>query len=64
MIADNAWSLAGEREPQVSERDQVPPQLSEAILAGERDVSDVEQRMVGEFMKNYNLDPTMFAPKK
>lgn len=54
---EEAWSVPGPRKPPAGKPGQVEPQLSEKILAGSWDVSDAEDRMVGEFMKKYNLKP-------
>jgi len=57
VSTDNAWSVPGDKEPPVGEPGQVPPQLSKEMESGMWDVSDVEGRMVNEFIKKYNLDP-------
>jgi ribonuclease Z len=61
---DNAWSVPGAKPPPVGEPGQVPPQLSKEMMSGMWDVSDVEGRMVKEFMKKYNLDPNMMKKGK
>ena len=57
VSTDDAWSLAGAKEPPVGEPGQVPNQLSPEIEAGMWDVSDAEGEMVKGFMKEFNLDP-------
>jgi ribonuclease Z len=65
VVTEEAWSVPGAKKPPKGKPGQVPPQLSKEILAGSFDVSDVEKRMVGDFMKKYNLDPKMMKkPKK
>lgn len=54
---DDAWSVPGAKPAPAAEPGQVPYQLSEDIEAGEWDVSDVEKRMVQQFMKDFNIDP-------
>ena len=54
---DNAWSVAGAKAPPAGEPGQVEPQLSEEIEAGAWDVSDVEGRMIREYMEKYNMQP-------
>ena len=61
---DNAWSVPGSKPPPVGKPGQVPPQLSKEMEAGMWDVSDVEGRMVQEYMKKYKLDPTMMQNGK
>ena len=57
VSTDDAWSVPGPKAPPVGKKGQVPPQLSEKILAGEWDVSDAEGAMVKKFMKDFNIDP-------
>ena len=56
MVTESAWSVPGAKSPPMGKKGQIPPQLTEAILAGEWDVSDVEKRMVGDFMKQFGMD--------
>jgi hypothetical protein len=57
VVTDDAWSVPGARPAPAGKPGQVPPQLSEEILAGSFDVSDVEADMVRGFMKAHDLKP-------
>ena len=61
---DDAWSVPGAKKPPVGKPGQVPPQLSKETMSGMWDVSDVEGRMVKEFMKKYKIDPKMMKGGK
>jgi ribonuclease Z len=55
VVTDDAWAVPGAKAPPAGKKGQVPPQISEAVLAGEWDVSDVESSMVGKFKEKYGL---------
>ena len=51
---DDAWDVPGEDKPLRPDPTR-KPELTEAMVKGRLDVSDVNRRMVEEFMKDFNL---------
>jgi ribonuclease Z len=64
-VTEEAWSVNGPVQAPPNEKGDNPNKwLTKEILSGAWDVRDAEGPMLKAYMKKYNLDPAMFAPKK
>ena len=64
-VTEHAWSVIGPVPPPGNEKDDNPNRwISKEMLSGTLDVSDAEGRMLGEYMKKYNIDPARLKQKK
>jgi ribonuclease Z len=58
VVTEEAWSVPSDAKPMPNEKGEDSSiHYTDFILSGKWDVSDAEGKMIGEYMKKYNIKP-------